>query len=104
MKILAAMSDSRMDAFPDVPTLKEQGIDWTMAAWRSFVGPKGLPQEVVDVLVPAFQKVVEDDDFKAFMKKRGFPIVYKDPAGLTAFYGVADEGMGNVMKGVGLAK
>ena len=104
VKILAAMSDSRMDAFPDVPTLKEQGIDWTMGAWRSFVGPKGLPQEVVDVLVPAFQKVVESDDFKGFMKKRGFPIVYKDPAGLTAFYGVSDEGMGGVLKAVGLAK
>ncbi len=104
VKILAAMADSRMDAFPDVPTLKEQGIDWTMGAWRSFTGPKGLPQEVVDVLVPAFQKVVESAEFKDFMKKRGFPIVYKDPAGLTEFYGVADEGMGGVLKAVGLAK
>lgn len=104
VRILAAMADSRMDAFPDVPTLKEQGIDWTMGAWRSFTGPKGLPQEVVDVLVPAFKKVVESDEFKDFMKKRGFPIVYKDPAGLTEFYGVADEGMGGVLKAVGLAK
>ena len=104
VKILAAMSDSRMDAFPDVPTLKEQGIDWTMGAWRSLTGPKGLPQEVVDVLVPAFKKVVENDEFKAFMKKRGFPIVYKDPKGLSEWYATSDEGMGGVMKGVGLAK
>ena len=104
VKILAAMSDSRMDAFPDVPTLKEQGIDWTMGAWRTFTGPKGLPQEVVDVLVPAFKKVVDSAEFKEFMKKRGFPIVYKDPAGLTEFYGTADEGMGGVLKAVGLAK
>jgi len=104
VKILAAMSDKRMDAFPDVPTLKEQGIDWTIGAWRSFVGPKGLPREVVDVLVPAFAKVVEDPDFKAFMKKRGFPIIYKDPAGLKAWYQTSDENMGGVLKAVGLAK
>ncbi|MBL6946439.1 MAG: tripartite tricarboxylate transporter substrate binding protein [Rhodospirillales bacterium] len=104
VKILAAMSDERMDAFPKVPTLKEQGIDWTIGAWRSFVGPKGLPQEVVDVLVPAFAKVIQDPDFKAFMKKRGFPIIYKDPAGLSAWYKTADKNMGGVLKAVGLAK
>ncbi|MBT3359680.1 MAG: tripartite tricarboxylate transporter substrate binding protein [Rhodospirillales bacterium] len=104
VKILAAMSDERMGAFPDVPTLKEQGIDWALGAWRSFVGPKGMPQEAIDVLVPAFAKVVKDPDFVKFMNKRGFQIVYRDPAGLKKWYKQADKDMGGVLKAVGLVK
>ena len=93
-----------MGAFPDVPTLKEQGIDWALGAWRSFVGPKGMPQEAIDVLVPAFAKVVKDPDFVKFMNKRGFQIVYRDPAGLKKWYKQADKDMGGVLKAVGLVK
>ena len=105
VKILAAMSDQRMKAFPNVPTLKEAaGLDWVMGAWRGFVGPKGLPQEIVDKLVPAFQKVVESKDFVEFMDKRGFPIVYKQPAEFVKFMASSDKNLGAVMKAVGIAK
>jgi len=105
VKILAVMNDTRMTAFPDVPTLKESaGLDWTIGAWRSLTGPKGLPKEVTEVLVPAFKKVVDSAEFKDFMAKRGFPIVYKDPAGLAAWNATSDKNMGEVLKAVGLAK
>lgn len=104
VKILAVMSDERMGAFPNVPTLKEQGVDWTMAAWRSFVGPKGLPKEVVDVLVPAFKRVIESKEFIEGMNKRGFPIVYKDTPALVEWYKTSDQNMGGVLKAIGLAK
>ncbi len=105
VKILAAMSDSRMKAFPDVPTLKEAiGVDWVMGAWRGFSGPKDLPQEVVDVLVPAFAKLVNDPDFVGFMDKRGFPIVYKEPAEFAKWMETSDANLGAVMKAVGIAK
>ena len=55
----------RNPAFPDVPTLKEAtGISWTIGAWRGFAGPKGLPQEVTDKLVPALAKVYESKEYK----------------------------------------
>ena len=39
------MAEKRNPLFPNIPTLKEQtGIDWTMAAWRGIVAPKGLPR------------------------------------------------------------
>ncbi|MBE0532819.1 MAG: tripartite tricarboxylate transporter substrate binding protein [Rhodospirillales bacterium] len=105
VKILAVMNDTRMDAFPDVPTLKEAaGFDWNIGAWRSLNGPKGLPKEVMDVLVPAFKKVVDSAEFKDFMAKRGFPIVYRDPAGLTDWSAASDKNMGEVLKAVGIAK
>jgi tripartite-type tricarboxylate transporter receptor subunit TctC len=105
VKIMAVMADNRMEAFPDVPTLKEAaGLDWTLGAWRGFVGPKGLPQEVVDKLVPAFKKVVQDKEFVEFMNNRGFGIVYKPPAEFVSFMEASDANLGKVMKEVGIAK
>jgi tripartite-type tricarboxylate transporter receptor subunit TctC len=104
VKILGVMSDERMSAFPDVPALKELGIDWTMGAWRGLAGPKGLPQDVTDKLVATLAEVVTDPDFVDGMNKRGFPIVYKAPAEHVPFMKEADAGMGEVMKAIGLAK
>ena len=42
VKSLAIMNSERVDAYPDVPTLKEAtGIDWQMAAWRGIAGSQG---------------------------------------------------------------
>src|SRR6188508_1594047 len=47
VRSLAVMSDKPAALYPNVPTLKEAvGSDWTMAAWRGIVAPKGIPAEV----------------------------------------------------------
>lgn len=46
VKILGIMSDERSPAFPDVPTLKESGIDWSLTNWFSLCAPAGLPDDV----------------------------------------------------------
>lgn len=105
VKILAVMDSQRMKAFPETPTLKEAtGVDWTMGAWRVIAGPKGLPKDVTDVLVPAFKKVIDSKDFVDFMNQRGFPIVFKDPAATAKFMEDADKNLGEIMKAVGIAK
>ena len=105
VKVLSVMSDERMGGdFKDIPTLKEAGVDWTLGAWRGFVGPKGLPQEAVEVLVPALAKVVKDPDFVKFMNKRGFGIVYKEPKGFVEFMKASDTGIGATMKAAGIVK
>ena len=47
VKSLAIMSDKPSSLYPNIPTLKSAiGSDWTMAAWRGIVAPKGIPPEV----------------------------------------------------------
>jgi tripartite-type tricarboxylate transporter receptor subunit TctC len=105
VKSLAVMSEERNPAFPDVPTLKEAtGLDWTVAAWRGIAGPKGMPQEVVDKLVPVLQEIHESQEFKDFMAQRGFGLVWRDPEGYRQWMAESDESLGEVMKAVGLAK
>jgi tripartite-type tricarboxylate transporter receptor subunit TctC len=104
VKSLAVMSEQRNPAFPDVPTLKEAtGLDWTVAAWRGIAGPKGMPPEVVDTLVPVLQGIYESQEFKDFMAQRGFGLVWRDPEGYRQWMAESDEALGEVMKAVGLA-
>jgi tripartite-type tricarboxylate transporter receptor subunit TctC len=104
VKSLAVMSAERNPAFPDVPTLKEAtGLDWTVAAWRGIAGPKGMPQEVSDKLVPLLEQIWESQDFRDFMAQRGFGVVWRDPEGFHDWMAESDESLGNVMKAVGLA-
>jgi putative tricarboxylic transport membrane protein len=49
LRIISVMGSERVSAFPDVPTLKEQGFDVTSLPeeFRGFVGPKGMSDEAL---------------------------------------------------------
>lgn len=74
LKALGLMAEKRNPDFDQVPTLKEQGIDWTYTTWRGFAVPLKTPKAVVNKLINAFDNVFETQDFKDFMKKNGFGI------------------------------
>ncbi len=48
LKMLAVSTAKRSPYLPDVPTLKESGIDVEADAWMGLVGPGGLPKPIVD--------------------------------------------------------
>jgi tripartite-type tricarboxylate transporter receptor subunit TctC len=105
VRSLAVMSDHRADVMPEVPTLKEAiGLDWTLGDWRGVVGPKGLPDEAVKVLVPAMQKVYESDQYRDFMKKRGYGIKWAGGEDFGDFMAKEDDVFGEIVQAVGLAR
>ena len=63
LRIIALFSEKRMEAFPDVPTVREQGVPFTMGQWRGLAAPKGTPPDVVKKLHDAFKKGMEDPAF-----------------------------------------
>ncbi|MDX6804714.1 tripartite tricarboxylate transporter substrate binding protein [Terrihabitans rhizophilus] len=74
MRILAAVMDTRLANFPDVPTAKEQGVDVTATGWRGFVVKKGTPPEIAQAWEKAIQLVLEDPQYKEFYtKSNGIP-------------------------------
>lgn len=101
---LAVMASQKDPKFPDVPTLKELGIDWTCGAWRGIAAPKGTPKEIVAVLEKAVEKVVKSEDFIKFMKNRGFGIYYLNTADFAKALAQADKDNGEIMKAAGIAK
>jgi tripartite-type tricarboxylate transporter receptor subunit TctC len=105
VKSLAIMDAKPSALYPKVPTLKaETGSDWTMAAWRGIVAPKGIPADVRDKLAAAVRKVAASKDYTDFMASRGFGVIYAGPEEFGKFMAKSDIDLGATMKAVGLAK
>jgi tripartite-type tricarboxylate transporter receptor subunit TctC len=105
VKSLAIMNDKPSALYPNVPTLKAAiGSDWTMAAWRGIVAPKGLPAPIRDKLAESVRKVVASKDYNEFMASRGFGVIYAGPDDFAKFMAKSSTELGATMKAVGLVK
>src|SRR6185369_14394689 len=67
LRAIAQFGPTRAAALPNVPTLKESGVDLALRADFGFFAAKGTPPDVVARLDEALGKAVESDDFKAFV-------------------------------------
>lgn len=72
---IATTGENRIDAVPDVPTMKEQGVDAKFYQWRSFVLPAGAPDEVVAFYDDVFAQVIADPDFQKDLTEGGFNLL-----------------------------
>ncbi|MFT4566099.1 MAG: tripartite-type tricarboxylate transporter receptor subunit TctC [Saprospiraceae bacterium] len=102
VKTLAVMSEERLAYFPDVPTLKEQGIDWSIGGWVSLCAPAGLPFEIKATLDSAIYKASMDADFIKNMTKAGSSLHYMAGEEFSNFLKTQDESNGILMKQAGL--
>ena len=105
VRSLAVMNATPSALYPNVPTLKAAlGSDWTMAAWRGLVAPKGIPAEARDKLAAAIKKVAASKDYTEFMAKQGYGVIYAAPDDFAKFMAKSDAELGATMKAVGLVK
>ena len=104
VRALANMAEARDPVFPDVPTTKELGYDWTLGAWRGFALPKGTPAEIQGVYEKAMDKIVKNKEFLDFMKGGPFGILYKPSAEFAKFLADQDATFGVLMKEAGITK
>jgi tripartite-type tricarboxylate transporter receptor subunit TctC len=105
VKSLVIMSEKPSSLYPAVPTLKAAlGSDWTTAAWRGMVAPKGTPTDARDKLAGALQKIVASKDYTDFMSSRGFGVIYAGPDDFAKFMAKSDAELGATMKALGIAK
>jgi tripartite-type tricarboxylate transporter receptor subunit TctC len=79
LRIIALFSESRMADFPNVPTVREQGIDFAMGQWRGLAAPKGTPPQVIQALHDAFKKGMEDAAFTKNAADMSVALAYVGP-------------------------
>ncbi len=72
MKPLALLLNERNPLIPDLPTAKEQGYDIVVPMMYTFFLPKGTPQEVLDTLSAAVEKIVTTNDAYAEEIKKAY--------------------------------
>ena len=64
VKLLAVTSPKRSALLPDVPTLKESGIDVEADAWNGLIAPAGTPQPVLDKIRARGREAIHSKDVK----------------------------------------
>nr|WP_319390036.1 tripartite tricarboxylate transporter substrate binding protein [uncultured Cohaesibacter sp.] len=74
INVLGVALEERSEFAPDVPTFKEQGVDLVNGSMRGFVAPSGLPDDVKNKLIAAFDKLKGDAEFKAAMNATANPV------------------------------
>jgi len=97
MRVLAQVSEKRLAAFPDVPTLKEAGFDVpSVPQVRGVVAPPGIPADNVTYWEDVFRKLTRTASWKKYLEDNQFEDGYQNGTELAKFY---DEFTGQ-MRGI----
>jgi tripartite-type tricarboxylate transporter receptor subunit TctC len=104
VRVLAVMADERMSSFPDVPTLREEGMNWTYQNWFSLVTPKGLPEPVRQRLIEAATKGHARPEVQNIMKQRGIVPVWETPEQFQTYVKQFAETTSALLHELGLAR
>jgi len=79
LRALAVSSNARWESLPDVPTGTEAGVPGLeIASWMGVIGPKGLPQPVVQQLSDELVKIARTPEYKEFCDKQGMTVDIED--------------------------
>ncbi len=69
VRLLAVVGDARLTQFPEVKTVKEQGVDLSVRKFRGLAGPKGTPREVIAAWEAAIPKLLADPAYTKIYSK-----------------------------------
>ena len=106
---LVVLNEKRIDSVPElknVPCSVEKGIDFTQGSWRAFVVKKGVPNDVKQIIIDAFQKAYEDPAYKEMEIKAMTNVKpgYADAAEFRRLWDVEYNGFVEIFKQLGLIK
>lgn len=80
LKAYGIAAEKRSKHLPNLPTLKEQGVDLIYALKRGIVAPKGTPKAVIDHWAEIFKKAAADPELKKQMDAKGTDVEWVGPA------------------------
>ncbi len=76
IRLLATLSETRLQGLPQLPTAKEQGFNVVVRKFRGLASPKGLPDNVAKAWEDAIRKVIALPAYKAeYTREHLTPIV-----------------------------
>ncbi|MEW6335732.1 MAG: tripartite tricarboxylate transporter substrate binding protein [Thermodesulfobacteriota bacterium] len=78
LRVLAVVGGKRLKSVPEIPTVKEQGIDAEYYGWVGIMAPKNTPAPIVAKLREATKKAVQDKTFIDMIEKPGDEVSYLD--------------------------
>ncbi|CAN7747550.1 tripartite tricarboxylate transporter substrate binding protein [Variovorax sp. LjRoot84] len=85
LRVLATMGAQRARAFPEVPTLREAGVDIVNESPFGIGVPRGTDPAVVKILHDAFKAALEDPKVLAAFDRYMLPVIYMNSQDYESF-------------------
>lgn len=99
LRMLGVISPERNPAYPEIPTMREQGLNMVVGSWQGLFVPVGTPKPVVNKLFKVGQDMMNDPRVTKRLGESGITIVTsKSPADFVSFVKAETERFGKVIK------
>ncbi|MGH8642426.1 MAG: Bug family tripartite tricarboxylate transporter substrate binding protein [Burkholderiales bacterium] len=99
IKMLGVVSAERNPAYPEVPTMREQGLDMVVGSWQGIFVPTGTPKPVVDKLFRVSHDMMKDPQVVKRLGESGIQIVSsKSPEDFVRFVKEETSRFGKVIR------
>ena len=85
VRVLASTAPERLKDAPDIPTLKEQGVDATFVNWRGFFAAPGLAEEQRQEYIEVLAKMYETPEWEAVRARNGWVNIFNPGDDFTVF-------------------
>jgi tripartite-type tricarboxylate transporter receptor subunit TctC len=96
---IAVTTAQRSDVLPDVPTVAESGVPgYDTAVWWGFLGPAGMPADVVAKIHADLQVALRDPSVLAYLEKTGSSPVGSSPKEFDSYMHAEADKWGPVIK------
>jgi len=101
VRIIGVTSPERVDAYPDAPTLTEQGIDTTFVNWRGFFGAPGMPDDQVAAYQAALTAMYDTPEWEEVRARNGWVNIFNPGDDFRAFLEEQETVIGDLMRTLG---
>lgn len=102
VRVLASVAPERLALLPQVPTLKEQGLDLPMGLWQAMYAPARTPEPVIARLNAAVREAAQAPSFVEAMRAQGAVPEPGTPAELLALQRQERDAYGAVVRDLSL--
>ena len=93
VRLLAVGTEERASKFPDVPTYQECGYDVIQYSMRAFGGPKGIPEDILQMLRQSYARAQADPEVQAYADNLGMFVDPKSPQQIQEAWDALDADM-----------
>lgn len=101
VRIIGVTSEDRVDAFPDAPTMKEQGNDTVFVNWRGFFAAPDLPEAQLAAYQDVLAKMYGTAEWEDVRDRNGWVDIHNNGEDFRSFLENQEQVIGDLMKQLG---
>ena len=101
LRVLAHWGNGRLASMPDVPSIKDSGLNVEYAQWSGLFIPQATPEPIAQRLRAAAKTAAQDAKVKEVIQNAGSPVLFLDSADFEKYVQADAKRMVDVVKRIG---